>query len=40
MSGLVGADNEFGKQFDHPDETMRGIRTINIILCVKFVEMD
>lgn len=27
MSGLVGADNEFGKQFGHPDATMQGIRT-------------
>ncbi|KAJ5180931.1 Major facilitator superfamily domain general substrate transporter [Penicillium capsulatum] len=27
MSGLVGADNEFGKQFGHPDATMQGILT-------------
>lgn len=26
MSGLVGADNEFGKQFGHPDANMQGIR--------------
>lgn len=32
MSGLVGADNEFGKQFGHPDETMQGIRMISTIL--------
>lgn len=28
MSGLVGADNEFGKQFGHPDATMQGIRKL------------
>ncbi|KAJ6112032.1 Major facilitator superfamily domain general substrate transporter [Penicillium sp. IBT 18751x] len=27
MSGLVGANNEFGKQFNHPDATMQGILT-------------
>ncbi|KAJ5675770.1 Major facilitator superfamily domain general substrate transporter [Penicillium macrosclerotiorum] len=27
MSGLVGADNEFGKQFGHPNATMQGILT-------------
>lgn len=26
MSGLIGANNEFGKQFGHPDATMQGIR--------------
>ena len=25
MSGLIGADNEFGKQFGHPDANMQGI---------------
>lgn len=25
MSGLIGADNEFGKQFNHPDANMQGI---------------
>lgn len=27
MSGLVGADNQFGQQFGHPDATMQGICT-------------
>ncbi|KAJ5580308.1 Major facilitator superfamily domain general substrate transporter [Penicillium hispanicum] len=27
MSGLIGANNEFGKQFGHPDSTMQGILT-------------
>lgn len=26
MSGLVGANNEFGKQFNHPNATMQGMR--------------
>ena len=25
MSGLIGADNEFGKQFGHPDSSMQGV---------------
>lgn len=25
MSGLVGADNQFGMQMGHPDATMQGI---------------
>lgn len=25
MSGLIGANNEFGKQFGHPNATMQGI---------------
>jgi len=28
MSGLVGANNEFGKQFNHPDANMQGICTL------------
>ena len=27
MSGLIGADNAFGKQFGHPDPNMQGIIT-------------
>ncbi|KAJ5808777.1 hypothetical protein N7474_010046 [Penicillium riverlandense] len=27
MSGLIGADNEFGKQFGHPNANMQGIMT-------------
>lgn len=25
MSGLIGANNQFGQQFGHPDATMQGI---------------
>lgn len=25
MSGLIGADNQFGQQFGHPDANMQGI---------------
>lgn len=28
MSGLVGADNQFGQQFGNPNATMQGIRML------------
>lgn len=34
MSGLIGADNEFGKQFGHPNANMQGISSS--ILCSIF----
>lgn len=25
MSGIIGADNEFGREFDHPDSNLQGL---------------
>ena len=32
MSGLVGADNEFGKQFGHPSANLQGISKCQVSL--------